>query len=95
MKCNLRVPSLFEKLKKSVITPIWLSDLSDVAFYRTSQLTHFTPNKDAAISFETFLLNQNFSIGNHWDLFDHDLPRSAKAIEFDGNMNAFLFDWYF
>jgi hypothetical protein len=95
MKCNLWVPSLFEKLKKSGIAPIWVSDLSDVAFYRPSQLTHFTTHRDAAISFEKWLLNQSFSIGNHWDLLDQDPPRSAKAVKFDGNMNAFLFDWYF
>jgi hypothetical protein len=42
MKCNLWLPAFFEQLKSVGIEPLYLYDLSDVAFFRATQREQMT-----------------------------------------------------
>jgi hypothetical protein len=94
MKCNLWIPSLFEKLKISGVNPIWIADLSDVAFYRKSQIDHFMTHLEAAARFRNWVSGRGYGVVNHWDVLNQQQPEIPKKVAFDGNWGAFFFDWY-
>jgi hypothetical protein len=95
MLCNLWVPSFFETLTAAGIVPMWLTDLSDVAFHRPSQVGRLKTHSEAITLFQEWLLGRGYATVDHWSILAHAHPPSPAAVALDGNKAAFHFDWYF
>jgi hypothetical protein len=93
MRCNLWMPSFFEKLRRSGIRPLWVADLSDVAFYRRAQVGRFTTHTEATAHFANWLSEAGFATVSHWQLLNQ-ADAGQNRVVYDGNLNAFNFDWY-
>jgi hypothetical protein len=97
MKCNLWLPAFFEQLRAVKIEPIYLYDLSDVAFFRAAQKERVDTHNDALKLFWTWIAAAGFKIVNHFVFLDR-LPmlRPAGAgTRFDGNKDAYYFKEFF
>jgi hypothetical protein len=97
MKCNLWLPAFFEQLKELGIEPIYLYDLSDVAFLRAAQKEKIDTHVEALKKFWSWIIERGFKIVNHFFLIDREplLRPKGGSIKWDGNKDAYYFKDYF
>jgi hypothetical protein len=96
MKCNQWLPSFFEQAKAVGIEPLYLYDLSDVAYFRAAQQSKLETHVDALKFFWGWLVKKGCKIVNHFYLLDRE-PKFAPFanFKFDGNTAAYYFKDYF
>ena len=95
MRCNYWVPALFEQLREAGMSPVYVNDLSDVAFYREAQKARLDTHVDALRHFWTWLVNHGYLLVNHFYLLDRNRAENPVAYKFDGNTDAYYFRDYF
>lgn len=95
MKCNLWMPALFEQFRTAGLSPIYMYDLSDVAFYREAQKEKLDTHVEALKHFWTWIVGHGYRIVNHFFLLDRHPPRNPITYKFDGNQDAYYFKNYF
>ena len=97
MECNFWLPPFFEALKNEGIKPIYMYDLSDVKYWRKTQVSKFPSHTDALVHFWNWVVNNYGAIVNHFSLIDRLMPKEIPYtdFEFDGNKNAYYFEEYF
>lgn len=97
MKCNLWLPPLFSQLKSYGIQPIYIYDLSDVAYHRETQINKIDTHTKALEHFRKYLLKNDFQIVNHFTFIDRPFPTKplGRNIKFNGNSKAYYHEDYF
>ena len=96
MRCNYWLPPFFEMLKNENIKTFYIWDLSDVAYFRASQLPKLDTHNKALAHFWTWVVKNYGATVNHFALIDRLVPKiPQKDFEFDGNPNAYYFYEYF
>ena len=97
MRCNYWLPPFFEALKNNFVKPIYLYDLSDVAFFRAAQKKKLDTHTKALAHFWNWIMKNYGATVNHFSLIDRLIPKDnfGKKIKFDGNKDAYYFYEYF
>jgi hypothetical protein len=97
MKCNQWLPAFFEQLRAVKIEPIYIYDLSDVAFFRAAQKEKVDTHNDALKLFWAWIAAAGFKIVNHFVFLDRlPMVRPVGAGgRFDGNKDAYYFKEFF
>ena len=91
MRCNYWLLPFFRNLKLNNIQPIYIYDLSDVAYFREAQVKQLDTHTKALIHFWTIIVNEFKMAVNHFALIDRASNRNPPVIKFDGNLQAYYF----
>lgn len=96
VRVNLWLPTLFDMMKSTHITPIYIYDFSDVAFDWESQHTAINSHKHANKFFAEWMLNHSYLSINHFEFYNLK-PVDTKYyqnIQYDGNKKARFFNHF-
>lgn len=95
MRCNYWLLPFFRKLANLNIQPVYIYDLSDVAYYRAAQKKVLDTHTKALIHFWTLIVKEFKMAVNHFALIDRLYAKDPPVVKFDGNLKAYYFTEFF